>query len=287
MSERRTIPVKLRIRRLLRRCKNLVGLEPALLPILLRLTPLGISRQISEQTELVVEGFPRSGNTFAVFALEDASGHQLVISSHVHHPAQIKYAVAHGVPTVLIVRDPVAALASYMIFGQDDRPGSVINEYISYHRQLVPYADHVLICRFDDVTTDVSSLIARINRRYDMEIPPFNQTPENVDQVFAAISRQHRLIHRLRDPSEVAPRPSTGREVASEAMRHQLLDPRHKRALTEAQDLYSYFSDKAEQQMRAVATLVPVSVMRMPAQEADAPDEAITVSVERENRLRG
>ena len=49
------------------RTKNFFGHEPIFLPILLRLTPLGTSRQITPATDLVIEGFPRSGNTFTTF----------------------------------------------------------------------------------------------------------------------------------------------------------------------------------------------------------------------------
>ena len=44
------------VRRLLRQGKYLVGHDPIFLPILLRLTPMGISKQITDLTDIVVEG---------------------------------------------------------------------------------------------------------------------------------------------------------------------------------------------------------------------------------------
>jgi hypothetical protein len=241
------------VRRLMRHGKYLVGSDPILLPLLLRLTPEGLSRQITQQTDLVVEGFPRSGNTFTVFALRNASKNEIQIASHVHHTSQIKYAVAHGVPTLLVVREPVATLASYLVYGQHGRPSAVIREYSSYHRELVPYADRLLICDFSEVSTDFSAVIARVNQRHGLAIPPFDQTSANVERVFAEISQQHKLIHRDRDPAEVVPRPSAGRLEASERMIRELLLPKRRQLLEEALELHDFFSRKAAEQKLILA----------------------------------
>ena len=171
----------LKARRLLRTGKNALGHDPVFLPILLRLTPLGTSRQITDHTELVIEGFPRSGNTFTVLCLQDVAQNQLLLSSHVHHPSQLKLAVDRGVPTVLVVREPVAALSSYLTFGQHGRPADVFREYYLYHRELIPYADRVLILDFEEIISDMPAIIERINCRFSMVLPPFDQSPENVD----------------------------------------------------------------------------------------------------------
>src|SRR5438270_96173 len=50
----------------LRRCRELVGDNPVFLPLVLACTPEGRSRAITAgKTDVVVEGFPRCGNTFA------------------------------------------------------------------------------------------------------------------------------------------------------------------------------------------------------------------------------
>jgi len=235
-------------RRLLRRGKFLLGHDPVFLPLFMRLTPLGTSREITEHTDLVVEGFPRSGNTFTVFALENAASYRLRIASHVHHPSQVKLAVSRGVPTMLVVREPVATLSSYLAFGQHGRPASVLKEYSGYLRELVPYVDLVLICDFTEVVSNLSGVIDRFNDRFSTAIPHFDQSEENVDRVFEEIARQHRLMHRRQDPVHVAPRPSAGRHDISDRARSGILDPRHEALLADALDLYDYFAAKASQQ---------------------------------------
>jgi len=245
------------IRPILRRCKYLLGNDPLWLPILLRLTPLGISRQITDHTQLVVEGFPRGGNTFTVFALQNAAHNQLRISSHVHHPSQVKLAVERGVPTVLVVREPIAVLSSYLTYGQHGRASAVFKEYSSYHRELIPYVDQILVCEFEEIVSDMTSVIARINRRFAMEIPPFDQSPTNVDAVFTEVARQHGLLHPNLDPDQVVPRPSVARREISERYRLELLDPRRNTLRNDALNLFNYFSGKAAEQRALFADVGP------------------------------
>jgi hypothetical protein len=235
-------------RNFLRRAKNLLGLDPVFLPVLLRLTPLGTSRQITPSTDLVIEGFPRSGNTFTAFAVDDASGHQLTIASHVHQPSQIKLALARGVPTVLVVRAPVAALASYLVYDPRFSASTVIGEYCSYHRQLVPYAERLLVCEFDEVTSHTCSVIDRINHRYSLRIGPFDEEPSHVDQVFAQIEWRHKLVHPGLDPVPSAASPQSDRRKVNEQMREALLHPRNAAQMAEAQELFRFFSCVASRQ---------------------------------------
>jgi hypothetical protein len=235
-------------RRLLRRGKYMVGHDPLFLPILLRLTPMGVARRIGPDTDLVVEGFPRAGNTFVVYALQSASDNRLNVASHVHHPSQVKLAVAQGIPTVFVVREPIATLSSYLTYAQHGRSSGVLKEYISYHQELVPYADRLLICDFEESTVKMSSVIARINQRYSMKIPPFDQSAANVERIFAKIARQHGILHPKLDPDRVAPRPTTARRELSEHYRAELLSPQNSSLREQALSVYGYFTRKASEQ---------------------------------------
>ena len=235
-------------RKFLRGAKNALGHEPAFLPLLLRLTPRGVSRQITDSTQLVIEGFPRSGNTFTTFAIGDACNHQITIASHVHQPSQIKNAIARGVPTVFVIRDPVFALASYLAWDQRFSASAVIREYCSYHRQLVPYADRFLICEFDEITSNISTVIERINRRYSLNIPPFDEGPSNVKRLFAQIEWADKLVHPRLDPVRSVPGPHADRRKINEQMREALLHPSNATQLAVAQDLFAYFCNVASRQ---------------------------------------
>jgi hypothetical protein len=234
--------------RFLRRGKYLLGSDPLTLPILLRLTPTGTSKQITENTDLVVEGFPRSGNTFMVTALENAAHHRIRIASHVHHVAQVKLACQRALPTALVVREPLDTLASYLTYGQHGRPARCIEEYISYHRELLPYLDQLVVCHFDENVSDLSAVIERINERFDLALPPFDGSPENRKRVIDEIATFHRLTHPRLQSDFVAPRPTEARRAVTERFRAELEQPRYAKLLAEARELYGYYVQKMQEQ---------------------------------------
>jgi len=265
-------------RRLLRQGKYLLGHDPLFLPLLLRLTPLGLSRQITDKTELIVEGFPRSGNTFTVFVLQDVAQNQLRLSSHVHHPSQVKLAVQLGLPAILVVREPIGALASYLTYGRHGRPADVLKEYYAYYQELIPYADRVLVLNFEEIISDMPAIVDRINRRFSMALPPFDQSPENVDRLFEEIARQHQLVHPDLEPDQVAPRPTAARREANEQHRTELIDPCNAALRSRCENVYDYFSQKASAQRELFGAVEParaIPVKRKPRSlpSAAAPDE--------------
>lgn len=235
-------------RHTLRRAKNVLGREPIFLPILLRLTPLSTSRRITGSTHLVIEGFPRSGNTFTSFAVDEASGHMITIASHVHQPSQIKYALAHSVPTVLVIRDPVSALASYLVYDRRFSVSTVIGEYCSYHQQLVPYAERLLICEFEEITSKMPSVIDRINQRFGFQIAPFDDSPSNVQRVMAQIDLRHKLVHPNLDPAQSAASPHSDRRMMTQQMKDLLRHPRNASQLSVALEYFDFFCSVAARQ---------------------------------------
>jgi hypothetical protein len=56
---------------------------------------------VSRTTEIVIEGYPRSGNTFAVVAFRLAQGREIEIAHHLHAAAQIKRAARLDVPAFI------------------------------------------------------------------------------------------------------------------------------------------------------------------------------------------
>ena len=70
---------------------------------------------VNHTTQLVIEGFPRSGNTFSVIAFEHAQREAVRIAHHLHVPAQIIRAARWQIPSIVLIRDPVDAVASLLI----------------------------------------------------------------------------------------------------------------------------------------------------------------------------
>ncbi len=228
-------------RRQLRRAQRALGHHTCLLPILVRLTPEGTAKAITPRTELVVEGFPRSGNTFAVFALRQANGGYLRVPSHVHQPSQVKAAVRRGLPTILVVREPVDSLASNLIYSPHVRPREIIEEYIGYHAELAPLLAHLVVAAFEEIVTDSAGVIERVNRRFGTSFRAFSHAPGDVDAVFAAIERRHGDVYGNGELGRRVPRPVADRDGEKASLVAHLTAPGLASRLAEARALHARF----------------------------------------------
>src|SRR5437773_3659904 len=74
----------------------------------------GRNHPIGPDTEIVIEGFPRSATSFAVAAFRLAQDREVVVGHHVHSPAQVIEAVRRGVPAIVLVREPEEAALSFL-----------------------------------------------------------------------------------------------------------------------------------------------------------------------------
>src|SRR5689334_19049404 len=72
-------------------------------------------RAVSRGTEIVIEGFPRSANTFAVVAFRLAQQREIEIAHHLHAAAQIKHAINLKVPVIVLIREPSDAILSVAV----------------------------------------------------------------------------------------------------------------------------------------------------------------------------
>lgn len=236
------------VRRVLRRIRERLGDDPLFLPIVLRATPIGTARRITDATQLVIEGFPRSGNTYATFALEHAAaqaGRTIVVSSHVHTPSQVRLAVQQRFPTLVLVRQPLDTITSLLIAAPHVHFEAAIREYLHHYREIWPWRDRCVIATFDQVVTDFGAVTRRVNERFGTELPCFETTDVSRAAVFAAIEENHRLLHG--GTENVVPRPSALRAAEKEWLIEQLAAPRYRELFAEADDLYARFAQVAAQ----------------------------------------
>ncbi|MCB1016208.1 MAG: hypothetical protein KDB10_14000 [Acidimicrobiales bacterium] len=226
-------------RRGVRRAHELLGDSPVFLPLQRLLTPESArDRAVTAHTELVIEGFPRSGNTFAAKAFALAQSRPVVVASHVHLPAQVKLAVRRGVPTLVLVRDPVDAAVSMAIADPHHRVEHLVDYWIHYHRQVAPLADGYLLVTFAEVTGDFGAVVDRCNERFGTTFDRFDHTPPAVDRVFAAIDEKQRAVHGETRYRQAVPRPDESRSDARRVLEARLAEPRAATAVARARALH-------------------------------------------------
>ncbi len=146
----------------------------------------------SEATDLVIDGFPRCGNTFAVVAFQLAQPSPRRVSHHIHSAANIIAAAKRGTPIMVTTRDPEDAVLSCLIREPYVSIRQALSAYIALYERLQPWHDRLLVADFGEITTNMAAVIDRINAKYDTTFTPFTHTPDRVAECFAIIEDRAR-----------------------------------------------------------------------------------------------
>lgn len=124
---------------------------------------------VGSVTDLCVEAPPGSGNTFFVNGFS-AANPSVRLAHHHHVAAQVRRAARLSIPTLLIVRDPVACVLSRAVsFQSPEAIGPTFREWISFWRGALPVTDHAVVADFPAVTDVPQAVIKQLNVRYNRD----------------------------------------------------------------------------------------------------------------------
>ncbi len=209
---------------------------------------------ISDRTELVIEGYPRSGNTFAVAALEYAQARKLAIARHTHSPAQVIEAVRRRLPVLVLVREPRDAIVSLVIREPIVSLEMALKRYVRYHNRILPYAGGYVVGTFSEVTTNYAPVIERLNQAFHLSLTRFEHTSANCEIVFTIVENMEREVGRGRVAETCVARPSAVRSEPKARLLEVLDQGEHRELLEQCDKLYHQFRDLAVSAERAVGT---------------------------------
>jgi hypothetical protein len=215
-----TTGIRLMASRAAYEAKTLVALHPAVALTITRLRRHGVL--LSPDTDVLIEGYPRSANSFAVAAFTMAQPAPVQVAHHVHAPAHVIAAVRAGVPALVLVRDPEEAVLELVISKPNLTVRQALRGYVRFYRPLLPYREGFVTATFAQVTSDFGAVIRRLNERFGTSFREFEHTEENVRACFDAMDGYWRgrvgsghLLERI------VGRPSTVREEMKEPLRHR------------------------------------------------------------------
>jgi hypothetical protein len=202
---------------------------------------------LTRETQLVIEGFPRSGNTFSVASFGASQTKPVRLARHEHAPAQIIAAARQGIPALVLIRRPEQAVLSFAIQQPQLTVGQLLRTYLRFYRPLHSCIDQIVVATFDQVTTDFSAVIRRVNDRYGTDFGLFEHTEENARRSLEEIKEHSRerwgegLTAEMKRSS-----PSELREQVKEALRQRYREPRLRRLRERADHEYETFARIAE-----------------------------------------
>lgn len=206
-----------------------------------------VARAVRPGTRLVIEGFPRSGNSFArrafIMAQEDPQIKHY-IAHHLHVPAQVVRAARWQIPTLVLIRKPRDAVLSLTI--RD--PISVdqaLRYYVSFYHTAEKYRDAYVLGLFEEVTEDFGRVIERVNRKFGTTFSLFRHDEANVNRLFAGMEAHAKRLYGEKLIERKVQRPSVDRQRIKPEIEFDLDSPKRKKLVSEAEAVYDRLTTSA------------------------------------------
>lgn len=194
---------------------------------------------MSRDTEIVIEGYPRSANTFAVAAFLLAQERPVKVAHHLHVPAQVIRAVQWGIPTIVLIRKPEDAVLSLLVREPRLSAHQSLVDYVRFYRRIKPYCSYFVLATFEEVTTNFGLVIEKVNKKFGTNFKMFAHTDENVTKAMKIVEEMDKADQRKATVTETTvARPSEIRTRLKERRRRDLEDPHLERLLREAKAVY-------------------------------------------------
>lgn len=208
-------------------------------------------------TDLVVEGFPRSANSWIEGCVR-AAWPELSVAQHLHAAASLRFAARRGLPAMLLLRPPDAAVASLML--RDPRiydPALAFAEYARFHAGLTGIADRLLVVPFEAATGPFPRIARALVARFglDWPVPDWDAARDRaawaeVDRLTRArVGRAHVSYSPATDPDAAAARAERAR-AGIEALTRAALSPGAARDRSRARALHAALLARAPAALR-------------------------------------
>lgn len=123
-----------------------------------------------KDTDLCLEGYPSSANSFGFNVLEMLCP-QVNIAHHSHAVAGLKVALQNNVPTVIIVRNPADAVASRLARFSDNMTVCLV-EYVSFYRFVRDHSADLTVVTFEELTERTFSAVKAISKGTGIDFRP-------------------------------------------------------------------------------------------------------------------
>ncbi len=158
---------------------------------------------VSDAKELVLEGYPRCANSFAVVAFERVQQKPVAIAHHLHSESQLIMGSEFGLPILVLIRDPADAATSLVTRHPEIGIGQALRRYLKFYQTVEHLSSYLLVADFRQIVTNYASVIYQVNKRFRTNFNLYHNSPEEDAKIFADLDRIN-LIDSMGDEKMVA-----------------------------------------------------------------------------------
>jgi hypothetical protein len=127
---------------------------------------------VQRDTDLLIDGFPRSSNTWTEVLIREAGEDRLKLAHHAHAAAHVIKAHRLGVPSVVLFRDPDDAVVSVLTLLENRVDArSTYLDYVRFYKTIWPLrGPDVTFLSFDDLTNRSAEAVAYLAERFGLPL---------------------------------------------------------------------------------------------------------------------
>jgi len=201
--------------------------------------------RLTKETQVVVDSYPRSANSFFEAAFTKAHEGRIEVAHHSHAAAQVLSGAARGLPCIILLREPEAAIASlYEMHGGQYPIWLCTQEYVTFYSALVPALDKLMIITTETLETRFYRLMITLRDRWDLPVKPYEIDAAMRSELYKMVDKtgkarnagaSERYSERLNSEEKAQ------RRADLHAIRRMVIDPDNALSLGKARELYERF----------------------------------------------
>ena len=198
---------------------------------LYQLSPHNRKLMVTRKTRITIEGYPRSANTYAVYAFKDVNDLQWnQVAHHLHVQAQIIRSVKYKIPVILLIRNPLEAVRSLVVRHDFIPVSEALEDYSRFYEDLYSLNEGFVVANFEDVIENFGNITDQLNVKFSCN---FNVFPDQDEQAKASVFDEIDNRNRLLDKGKVTHlyRPDKNKDSLKKAVELQENSELYRRAL--------------------------------------------------------
>ena len=214
-----------------------IGKYPAIFYPIFTQIPFFRSLAADSRTQLVIEGFPRSANTYCVFAFQHIQPVKIKIAHHFHVPCQILRGIELNLPILLLIRNPKDVAISHSVYFPNVSIEQILRQYIDYYDFLYNYQSAYFIAHFEDVINDFESIVHGLNLKFGTNFAGRKLSAQEDKLIFDKIRKQQLVSKLEKERNSYIPNPKLFRQK----IRVKIEEKKYKQLLEKAESVYQRY----------------------------------------------
>lgn len=228
-----------------------------LMSIVFAFRPAQRAVRVRSDTEIVIDGFPRSANTFFTSHFELAQTRPMNLARHLHDAYQITYAERHSIPAVVLIRHPVDAISSALLRDPDMHAKTLLRNYVRFYSEILKQHRRAIIATFSDAIERPNSVIGRLNKVYKTDFGYLDSSMNDAVLKEVAAKDLAAMGRRATDPTKVAA-PSDAKAIAKRRVLTEIEDQNSKlldQCIAVYADMISIYNDQLDDNINSEVRL--------------------------------